>query len=57
MRFDTYALPVPDDIAAYMRRVRELPGVAAWIAEALAEKDFLIAAERYRAGPACASAS
>ncbi|MFT4194047.1 glutathione S-transferase family protein [Ottowia sp.] len=52
MRLATYALPVPADIAAYMRRVCELPGVAAWIADALAEKDFLPFEEPYRAAPA-----
>ncbi|MBP7441232.1 MAG: glutathione S-transferase family protein, partial [Acidovorax sp.] len=41
MRLHTYALPVPPHIAAYVQRVRELPGVKAWIDEALAEKDFL----------------
>jgi glutathione S-transferase len=48
MRLVTYALPVPDDIAAYMARVRALPGVAAWVAEALAEHDFLPFEEPYR---------
>ena len=52
MRLRTFALPVPADIAAYMQRVCELPGVAAWIADALAEKDFLPFEEPYRAGPA-----
>ena len=42
MRLHTYALPVPPHIAAYVQRVRELPGVKAWIDEALAEKDFLV---------------
>ena len=32
---------MPPHIAAYVQRVRELPGVKAWIDEALAEKDFL----------------
>ena len=52
MRLRTFALPVPADIAAYMQRVCELPGVAAWIADALAEKDFLPFEEPYRAAPA-----
>ena len=51
-RFTTFALPVPPKITAYMRRVRELPGVAAWIADARAEKDFLPFEEPYRAAPA-----
>ena len=48
MRLATYALPVPPHIAAYMDRVRALPGVKAWIDEALAEKDFLDFEEPYR---------
>ena len=52
MRLRTFALPVPADIAAYMQRVCELPGVAAWIADALAEKDFRPFEEPYRAAPA-----
>ena len=41
MRLHTYALPVPAPIKAYVDRVRALPGVKAWLDEALAEKDFL----------------
>jgi glutathione S-transferase len=48
MRLHTYALPVPPHIKAYVDRVRELPGVKAWIDEALAEKDFLDFEEPYR---------
>ena len=48
MRLHTYALPVPAPIKAYVDRVRELPGVKAWIDEALAEKDFLDFEEPYR---------
>lgn len=48
MRFATYALPVPAPVRAYMERVRALPGVAAWIAAALAEQDFLDFEEPYR---------
>ena len=50
MRLHTYALPLPPHIAAYVQRVRELPGVKAWIDEALAEKDFLDFEEPYRLG-------
>ena len=39
---------MPPDIAACVQRVRELPGVKAWIDEALAEKDFLDFEEPYR---------
>ena len=50
MRLKTYALPVPPAIAAYVDRVSALPGVQAWIAQALAEKDFLDFEEPYRLG-------
>ena len=52
MRLATYALPVPPHIAAYVQRVRALPGVKAWIDDALAEKDFLDFEEPYRVKPA-----
>jgi glutathione S-transferase len=48
MRFKTYHLPVPPVIAAYVERVAALPGVAAWIREALAEADFCAFEEPYR---------
>ena len=48
MRLTTYGLPVPPDVAAYVARVRALPGVAAWVEGALAEKDFLDFEEPYR---------
>ena len=48
MRLRTYGVPVPAPIAAYMARVVALPGVAAWIAQALAEHDFLPFEEAYR---------
>ena len=48
MRLKTYALPVPADVAAYMNRVCDLPGVKAWTAGALAEQDFLDFEEPYR---------
>jgi glutathione S-transferase len=48
MRLHTYALPVHELIAAYMKRVRALPGVAAWIKEALAEEQYLDFEEPYR---------
>jgi glutathione S-transferase len=50
MRIRTYALPVPPPIAAYIDRVCALPGVKAWIDEALAEQDFLDFEEPYRMG-------
>ena len=48
MRLATYQLPVPAAIMAYVARVQALPGVAAWIADALAEHDFLDFEEHYR---------
>jgi len=48
MRLATYALPVSAPVAAYVQRVRALPGVQAWIAQALAERDFLDFEEPYR---------
>lgn len=47
-RLRTYALPLPDDVAAYVQRVYALPGVKAWIDGALAEQDFLDFEEPYR---------
>jgi glutathione S-transferase len=51
MRLNTYALPVPAEVSAYMARVCALPGVKAWIDGALAEKDFFAAAEPFRLHP------
>jgi glutathione S-transferase len=48
MRIRTYALPVPARIAAYIEAVCALPGVAAWISDALAEQDFRDFEEPYR---------
>jgi len=48
MRLKTYALPVPPAVADYIARVSALPGVKAWIDDALAEKDFLDFEEPYR---------
>jgi glutathione S-transferase len=48
MRIRTYGLPVPAAISAYVERVAALPGVKAWIDEALAEKDFIPMDEPYR---------
>lgn len=49
-RLRTYALPVPPEVAAWMAQVWTAPGVAAWVAEALAEQDFLDFEEPYRTG-------
>jgi glutathione S-transferase len=48
MRLKTYALPVPGHITDYIRRVCALPGVKAWIDEALTEKEFVAFDEPYR---------
>ena len=48
MRLHTFALPLPAHIQAYVERVRQLPGVQAWITGALAEHDFLDFEEPYR---------
>ena len=48
MRLKTYALPVPEAIAAYMSRVCALPGVQAWVEGALAEHDFRDFEEPFR---------
>jgi glutathione S-transferase len=50
LRLRTYGLPVPEAVTAYMDRVCALPGVAAWIAGALAEQDFIAFEEPYRLG-------
>jgi glutathione S-transferase len=52
MRLRTYQLPVPGPVTDYVRRVCALPGVKAWIDEALAEQDFLDFEEPYRTGRA-----
>lgn len=49
MRIHTYALPVSAPVRAYVERVRALPGVKAWVDDALAEHDFIAFDEPYRA--------
>jgi glutathione S-transferase len=49
MRIRTYGLPVPAAVQAYVERVTALPGVAAWIEGALAERQFVAFDEPYRA--------
>jgi glutathione S-transferase len=48
MRFNTYQLPLPANIAAYVARVTALPSVQKWIQESLQEKDFVAMDEPYR---------
>ena len=47
-RIRTYGLPVSDAASAYIERVFANPGVAAWVRDALAERDFLQFEEPYR---------
>lgn len=49
MRIKNYALPVPGHVTDYVRRVVALPGVKAWIDDALLEKKFVVEDEPYRA--------
>lgn len=51
-RIRTYALPVSTPVRAYVDRVLALPGVKAWIDDALAERDFIDFDEPYRLRPA-----
>ena len=48
MRLRSYALPVSAAAQAYAQRLSASPGVAAWIADALAEQDFIVEDEPYR---------
>jgi len=48
MRVTRYGLPVPEPLLAYLARVEAAPGVREWIADAIAEKDFLDFEEPYR---------
>ena len=48
MRLHSYGLPLGAPAAAYVQRVRQVPGVKAWIDAALAEHDFLDFEDPYR---------
>ncbi|RVT51585.1 glutathione S-transferase family protein [Rubrivivax albus] len=48
MRLRSYGLPVGETTRAYMDRVVAHPAVAAWIADAVAEQDFIAEDEPYR---------
>jgi len=50
MRLRTYGIPLPAHLAAYVQTVVNLPGVQAWMHEALHEADFLDFEEPYRQG-------
>ena len=47
-RIRTYGLPVDSAAQGYVERVFGSPGVAAWVHDALAERDFLAFEEPYR---------
>lgn len=47
-RVTTYALPVPPLLQQYIQRVQGTRSVSAWVADALAEKDFIAFDEPYR---------
>ncbi|MBT0570923.1 glutathione S-transferase family protein [Curvibacter sp. CHRR-16] len=47
-RLQTYGLPLSGTVSGYVQRVLSAPGVQAWVAEALGEKDFLDFEEPYR---------
>jgi glutathione S-transferase len=47
-RIRTYGLPMNGTASAYIERLFASPGVAAWVRDALAERDFLQFEEPYR---------
>ncbi len=47
-RIRTYGLPLSAASLAYVERVWAAPGIAAWVSDALAEKDYLDFEEPYR---------
>ncbi len=49
LRIRTYSLPVSDTTRAYCDRLLAAPGPAAWIADALEEREFVVEDEPYRA--------
>jgi glutathione S-transferase len=50
-RFITYALPMSPNVQAYVERMSALPAIAAWVAEALTERDYIPEDEPYRPRP------
>jgi glutathione S-transferase len=50
-RMRCYGLPLPVPLQDYAARVWASPGVAAWVADALAERDFLDFEEPFREAP------
>ena len=51
MRLTTYALPVPENITAYIDRLCATQGVKAWMDDALLENDFRDFEEPFRVAP------
>ncbi len=51
LRFRTYGVPLDATCIGYARRITETAAVAQWIAQALAENDFLPFEEPYRSAP------
>jgi glutathione S-transferase len=52
MRMRSYGLPVSDTVASYVERLAKAAGVYEWVADALAEHDFVAEDEPYRQAPA-----
>jgi glutathione S-transferase len=48
MRMRGYSLPISTSTRAYVDRMVAAPAVAAWMADALAEKDYIVEDEPYR---------
>jgi glutathione S-transferase len=48
IRLSRFALPLSAPAAAYQQRLLAHPAVAAWVADALAEADFIVEDEPYR---------
>jgi glutathione S-transferase len=52
LRFNTYHPPLADDTRAYCDAVLRAPGVAAWVAAAMLETEFVAEDEPYCPAPA-----
>jgi glutathione S-transferase len=50
-RITTYDLPVPPDALAYVQRVQNTASVRAWVADALAEHQFVALDDPFRSPP------
>jgi glutathione S-transferase len=51
MRFRSYDVLLPAEVEAYVSMLESLPAMRAWLADALAEHDFIEIDEPYRARP------